>query len=124
MKRHVQHPRAWRAALGVLVLYVLVLQSLFGGIAATRMSLQAPGVICFDHRDDATEERGGQTEHGSCCSMACRSALLALVSPEAKTVPAPSPVMLRERRWLVVRFHGPPARPHGSTGPRAPPVAV
>lgn len=124
MERRVQHSRAWRAAFGVLVLYVLVLQSLFGGIAATRMSLQASGVICFDHLGDTAENRDGQAEHESCCSTACRLAQFALSPPEPKPITALRPVLLRERHWRVVQFHGPPTRPHGSTHPRAPPAAA
>lgn len=124
MERRVQHSRAWRAALGVLVLYGLVLQSLLGGVAATRMTLEASGVICAAQFGDPAENRDGQTDHETCCSIGCRLAQVALAFPKAETVPAFHASPARQQRWLSVRFHGPPTHPPGSTRPRAPPAVA
>lgn len=122
MGRRMQRAGVWRAAIGVLTLYALVLQGLLGGVAATRMSLQATGIICTDHR--AGEEPDGQAGHQSCCSTVCRLAAFALAAPEVEAVPAAVPALARERRWHAVQAHAPPARIHRSASPRAPPAAA
>lgn len=124
MGRRVQRTGAWRAAIGVLTLYALVLQGLLGGVAAARMSLQATGIICSDHRADAGQERDEQTGHQSCCSTACRLAAFALAAPEVEAIPAAVPALAHERRWHTVQAHAPPARTHRSAAPRAPPSAA
>lgn len=124
MGRRGQRAGAWRAAIGVLTLYALVLQGLLGGVAATRTSLQAPGVICSGHLADAAQDPDGQAGHESCCSTACRLAAFALAAPEAQPVAAAIPALARERRWHAVQIHAPPARTHRSAAPRAPPVAA
>jgi len=121
MGRRRQRAGAWRAAIGVLTLYALVLQGLLGGVATTRMSLQAAGVICSDHLTDAGQDADGRTGHESCCSTACRLATFALAFREPEAVPAAVPALVRERRWHAVQVHGPPARTHRSASPRAPP---
>lgn len=124
MGRRMQRAAVWRAAIGVLTLYALVLQGLLGGVAATRMSLQATGILCSDHRADASQEPDGQAGHQSCCSTVCRLAGFALAAPVTEAMPAAVPSLARERRWHAVQAHAPPARTHRSAAPRAPPAAA
>ncbi len=123
MERRMQRTRTWRAAFGVLLMYAVALQGVLGGVAVTRMSLQSLGVICTgqmlpgDNHDDPTE-------HEACCSVACRMAHHALAFRLDDVVPVGVPSLARERRWLTVRFHGPPTRSNESANPRAPPAAA
>lgn len=124
MERRIQRTRTWRAAFGVLLMYALALQGVLGGVAVTRMSLQSPGVICSGHLTNPEGEQNDATGHESCCSIACRMAQPALASRLDDVVPVGVPSLARERRWLTVRFHGPPTRSNGSANPRAPPAGA
>ena len=124
MRSHGQRGRGRRAAIGVLVLYALVLQALLGGVAAARMSVQAPGVICLDHAGEDAGERDGDAHDAACCGTACRpvqATLPASVSASSRPV---RPALTRERIWRALLVDGPPAPAHASARPRAPPTVA
>lgn len=73
---------AWRAALGAVTLYALLLQSLVAGRVAYADPATSSEMICV--RGEASSPAGDpdrHRRHATCCLLACAAAARALVAP-------------------------------------------
>jgi hypothetical protein len=115
---------AWlRAAVGLTAAYVLALQMLLGGVAATQMAVADPAasIICYgDHQQSGQDGKTGTRIHHASC-VVCALASLAPPVPEIADVLAPVAVAATAVSTAIAVL--PPARlrhePRTSQGPPA-----
>jgi hypothetical protein len=112
---------SWRAIVGAIALYALLLQSFL--LAATpTLALGDAGILCLDHASGQPDSGGAPSGHEHHCCLPGHVAPLVPPLPAYQAVPwrAPEAALLGWRHEADQPRTGPPKRAHT---PRGPPLA-
>lgn len=120
---------ARRVVLSLALAYVLVLQSLLGGLATGAFASaaldpsSAAHIICRGASADLPEPADPAQHTPDCCVLGCPGATGAAMAPTLATIPAPSRTVAAAEPTVSVAQSAPATGPRLAHPPRAPPLA-
>lgn len=120
---------ARRVVLAIALAYVLVLQSLFGGLATGAFASAAldpnsdAHIICRGAVDLPDQPEGPAHHTPDCCVLGCPGATGSAMAPAVATVPAPAATFAFAEPTSAATPAAPTANLRLAHPPRAPPLA-